>query len=562
MNPYILVIDRTGKVLNLEIVESRNSNNNKFDEDCVYIENDKYHIYIEGVVLNKHILMTENKCNSWENCIIGLYGTYGAYFFKHLKGSYTGFVFDKSRKAVYSFTDQIGSRPLYHATVASLKIVSNSFQFLVEFLKKRSDKISLDERSAYLLLTYGYVFDTATIFNEVRRLAVGDYMLTTINQIKFDTYYRIENTPKSSSEADAIDGIDYYFRKAVQLAFEKDKEYNYEHFVSLSGGLDSRMTSWVAHDLGFTNQVNVTFSQSNYYDETIPKKIASDLKHEWIFKSLDNGNFLYDLDTINLLTGGNVLFSSAAHSYSLYKYINFENFGLLHTGQLGDVIISSFFSSSDYTGKANIGDGAYSKRLIDRLDKNKFNDLKAKYNNEELFMLNLRGCYGANQGLIVAQNFTETYSPFYDIDLISFALSIPPHLRINHRIYKKWILNKYPGAANYIWEKIGTQISNRYRVTYKSRDIYAKNLGRIFLKKLGRQTNPMNTTKHMNPFDYWLKTNSNLDLFLSEYFRENIGLLQSHPNLFRDASLHFTTGNAIEKCQVLTLLSVCKLFLT
>jgi asparagine synthase (glutamine-hydrolysing) len=104
----------------------------------------------------------------------------------------------------------------------------------------------------------------------------------------------------------------------------------------------------------------VTFSQSNYYDETIPKKIASDLKHEWIFKSLDNGNFLYDLDTINLLTGGNVLFSSAAHSYSLYKYINFENFGLLHTGQLGDVIISSFFSSSDYTGKANIGDGAYS----------------------------------------------------------------------------------------------------------------------------------------------------------------------------------------------------------
>jgi asparagine synthase (glutamine-hydrolysing) len=177
--------------------------------------------------------------------------------------------------------------------------------------------------------------------------------------------------------------------------------------------------------------------------------------------------------------------------------------------------------------------------LIDRLDKNKFNDLNAKYNNEELFMLNLRGCYGANQGLIVAQNFTETYSPFYDIDLISFALSIPPHLRINYRIYKKWILNKYPGAASYIWEKIGTQISNKYRVTYKSRDIYAKDLGRIFLKKLRRQTNPMNTTKHMNPFDYWLKTNSNLDLFLSEYFRENIGLLQSHPNLFRDASLLF-----------------------
>jgi asparagine synthase (glutamine-hydrolysing) len=483
MNVYILTIDRAGNNLNLEIIESKNSKNNKFDNDCVYIKNDNYQIYIEGVVLNKRLLMTENKCNSWENCIINLYFRYDGFLFKRLKGSYTGFVFNRSKNEVYSFTDHIGSRPLYHAAEGSSKIVSNSFQYLVEYLKKRSSKISLDERSAYLLLTYGYVFDTATIFNEVRRLAIGDYMLTTINQIKFDTYYRIENTPKLSSETDAIDGIDYYFRKAVQIAFEKDKEYNYEHLVSLSAGLDSRMTSWVAHELGFTSQVNVTFSQSNYYDETIPKKIASDLKHEWIFKSLDNGNFLHDLDTINLLTGGNVLFCGMAHTHSLYKYINFENFGLLHTGQLGDVIISSFFSSSDYTGKANIGDGAYSTMLIDRLDNNIFNNLNAKYYNEELFMLNIRGCYGANQGLIVAQNFTETYSPFYDIDLISFALSIPPHLRINYRIYKKWILNKYPGASSYLWEKIGTQISNKYRVTYKSRDIYAKDIGRIFLKK-------------------------------------------------------------------------------
>lgn len=59
------------------------------------------------------------------------------------------------------------------------------------------------------------------------------------------------------------------------------------------------------------------------------------MKHEWLFKALDNGLWLYNLDNVLEITGGNVLYYGQAHGMSLYKYLNFEDFGILHSGQLG-----------------------------------------------------------------------------------------------------------------------------------------------------------------------------------------------------------------------------------
>jgi asparagine synthase (glutamine-hydrolysing) len=65
--------------------------------------------------------------------------------------------------------------------------------------------------------------------------------------------------------------------------------------------------------------LGITFSQSGYLDETIPKKISSDLKHDLIFKSYDNGSFLEYLEEITQITGGNVIYYSIAHGNSMLK---------------------------------------------------------------------------------------------------------------------------------------------------------------------------------------------------------------------------------------------------
>ncbi len=323
-----------------------------------------------------------------------------------------------------------------------------------ETLNRNKITYHLSTENSLLLLTYGFMLEDRTLCEEIKKIQPGCYIVFENNIITEKRYYVIDNTPNASiSEKDSVELIDYYFRQAVKNQFEKDNEYGYKHLVALSAGLDSRMTSWVADDMGYTNQLNFTFSQTNYWNEIIPKKIAMDLKHEWIFKALDNGLWLYDVDDITYSTGGNVLYYGTAHGNSLIKYLNFNNLGLIHSGQIGDVIIGSGVKREK--DKYEFGDGAYSLKYIKEI-----NFMPQHfYKNKEVALFYYRYFNGTNNGLQNIYNYTETLSPFLDLDLLKNVLSIPIKLRSNHYIYKKWIIAKYPQAANYVWGKIGCKIT-------------------------------------------------------------------------------------------------------
>ena len=65
------------------------------------------------------------------------------------------------------------------------------------------------------------------------------------------------------------------------------------------------------------------------------------------------------------------------------------------------------------------------------------------------------------QGRLIKQETMESYSPFSDLDFLEYCLKIPLELRCHHAIYKKWILTKYPKAADYKWEKIKKKVSDK-----------------------------------------------------------------------------------------------------
>jgi len=523
----------------------------KFQNDKVNFEDNNFYLLLDGIVLNKKQLLEKSIQGNWAEYLIESYQKNGNQFFKHLKGSYYGFLFEKKENKWIVFTDHISSKPMYYAQFNNHIVFSSNYTGLVNHLKKKGEKVTLNEQGAYLLLSYGYVFEDITITNEINRLMVGYCALVQNDKLTFDKFYTLTNTPIEISEEEAIEQIDKGFREAVQLAFEKDKEYGYKHIASLSGGLDSRMTVWVAHALGYTDQLNLTFSQSNYLDETIPKQIAADLKHEWLFKALDNGNFLKNIDETTQITGGNVLYYGLAHGLSLYNYLNFENLGIMHSGQLGDVVISTFYSSLNKDKQFNFGDGAYSKKLLSAIKSLSF---KEDYPNEEIFKMYIRGFYGANQGLYGIMNYTETYSPFYDIDFMESSLSIPLKLRFNHYIYKKWIMTKYPGAANYIWEKDKVRVNYPYWVSIRGRRIPLNQLPQIMASQLGFSSYGSNTKNNMNPLEYWYNTNSELKKFMDGYFNEHIELLNGYPQLRKDCETLFTEGKGNERVQVLSLL--------
>ncbi len=530
----------------------------KFIEDKVFYNSEGYIVVIEGIIVNKAELLGNS--TSWSQRVIELYQLHGDSFYKDFRGSFSGLIYDKKQEKWIIFSDQIGSKHIYYSKMSGERyIFASNISEVYRVLDLNNVTNSLDTNAAYMLLSYGYMLGDRTLSTTIKRVEPGSYLKIQRDQLSKHEYFRFTNIPDSRlTEDDIIEQADFLFQQAIRRQFEKDLEYGYKHFVSLSGGLDSRMTSYVGNKLGYKNQLNFTFSQTNYLDETIPKKIAEDLRHEWIFKSLDNGLFLLDVDYITSITGGNVLYYSLAHIMSLYKYTDFTLLGIVHSGQLGDVILGTYSTNPYHINDFDPGSGAFSNKYLDQIE---FSDLNMSYENEEMFKMYSRGFNGINSSALATHQFTETLSPFCDVDFMDFVLKIPLKLRFNHYIYIKLIRKKYPKLAGYIWERTKRRPTKvPHKISFKGKYITLQDLPVKLLEKVKLRKSPMLTKKHMNPFGYWYKTNEELRLYFDQYLKDSIDVLDSNPALKQDCYRLYSNGNAREKIQVISLLSAVDRF--
>lgn len=547
---------------------------NKFLLDKVFVDRQDFLIVTEGVILNRVELEQKYNATSLEECIVVMYRALGEAFFSVFRGSFSGVLYDKANEKWIIYTDHIGDKQVFYSELNEVILFGSEMGFMAETLKKNNQSVSINKTGAYLALTHGFVIEDHTLVSEIKKLTAGHYLRYDQQSLKEIQYHRFSNKPKTGMTIEeAIEGIDTYFRNAVRLQFEKDKECGYKHLTSLSGGLDSRMTVWVAHQMGYTEQLNTTFSQSNYLDFNIAQQIATDLHHDFLFKPLDHGDFITKIDEITALTYGSTCFFGLAHGKSLYDLLNFEPFGIVHTGMIGDAIIGTFFKKNEYNATYKIGQGAYSQDLIERLSDYKF---KYEYENEEIFCLYTRAFTGANQGMLVFQEHTESVSPFCDVDFIEFCYSIPLNLRFNHKIYFDWILQRYPGAADYIWEKKRTKIhaiTNKepkymHLFGYKVPSVVDEHfliwlkgsvLRRLGLRKKGEKpkTEYIPNSFSMNPIDYWYNNNEDLRLFLNNYWIKYENLIDNK-DLYGDMNHLFNDCVVLDKLQALSVLSTVK----
>lgn len=522
----------------------------KFEQDKVFHEDDGYIILTEGVILNSSFLIEKYKSNSLTEAIKKMYNLNGETFFDEFRGSFSGLLYDKRKDKWIIYTNHFGDKTIFYLLLEDRVVFASEMRWLIDYMKNNNITPIPDKAGAYFLLTYGYMLEDYTLVKQIKRLIAGTYMVIEGGDPKIKRYFEVDNTPNNSqSEEEIIENMDSLFKKAVKLEFEKDREYGYKHIASLSGGLDSRMTVWVAHELGYVVQTNLTFSQTDYLDEKIAKLIASDLKHEWIFYALDNGLYLKNVYEMFEINWGIVLYSGAAHVNAAINKINFEKYGLYHTGQLGDVVIGTFYNSQNPKTPYYPGAGAYSVKLI-RENEEKL--LKYKYKNEEIFKFCGRGFNGVLSGNLPVQRFTEVSSPFMDVDFFKYCLKVPLKYRYNHEIYIKWITKKHPEAAKYIWEKWQAKITDpTIKILGRKRPI------RYLLKKVFIEVfrkNSSNTKWNMNPFDYWYMNNPELRRFIDSFFEENIAVVNDK-EIAQMCKLLFTNGNTSEKTQVLTLLA-------
>ena len=569
-----LVINRTvgdGYTVERRVVD-------KFMNDRLFIDNESFVIIVEGVVLNNHQLIDKYSANSWEDCVQEMYLLNGDTFFNEFRGSFSGALYDKEKDKWLVYTDHIGDKQVFYTQTEKGFVFGSEIGFLVETRKLNLLPVTIDETGCYMSLTHGFCIDDKTLVQEVHKLIAGHYYELTKSGLKIRKYHQFDNKPDGQmSEKDAIEGIDRLFRTAIKLQFEKDREYGYRHLACLSGGLDSRMTVWVAHQMGYTDQLNITYSQSGYLDFSIAQQIAIDLHHDWLFKPLDGGDCIDMIDKITPITYGSTNYFNLAHGKSMEDLINYEPFGIIHTGQIGDSIIGSFFKENKYNPVFKIGQAAYSMELIERLSDYQ---IQEDYKNEEIFCLYTRAFTGANQGLLSFQENSESCSPFIDVDFMEFCYKIPLNLRFSHKIYFDWILQRYPEASEYVWEHTGKKIKPFENKELKYVLLMGKKIPAIsnpeflrwlkgsILRKLGLRkkgqkprTTVLASKNNMNPVDYWYNTNPYLKEFIDNYWEKNKHIIpegqikEDMTHLYKDCVLY-------DKLQCLSVLSAMKLILS
>jgi len=531
---------------------------NKFMKDKPLFSHDELLVLIEGVILNSATLMKKYKQNTFEKCVEDMYRRNGETFFSEFRGSFCGIVYDKKADVKLIFTDHIGSKQVFYSVISDEYIFSSDLLFMAEYIKAFKVPRKLDTKAAYYLLTLGYMFEDATLFEEVKRLLPGHYLKLQNNICEINRYYKLPfNYSCKLTESEIIDELENRFTAAVKHSFEKDLEYGYKHLVNLSGGLDSRMTTFVANKIGYGQSiVNNTISQTDQWDEKVPKKIASDLNHQWLFSALDNGSYLMRLDDAMKLTCGMSLLSGCSHIADFYDKLNMNEFGLVHTGQLGDAIVGSILKSVPKTTQ---------KYLLQPIAESLFYPINEKvdirprldYDNEEDFRFFTRAFLGANQGLLAAQRYTETISPFYDIEFMEFCFSIPLEFRLGHKLYIKWINTKHKDAMGYKWAKHGAKPNAKMISAFGYTAPLVKVPHLLFEKAFMHK---VISAKGMNPFDYWYINNESLRAAFDRYFSENYSCILPYPELADDCKKMYELGNTAEKTQVLTLLGMYRTY--
>lgn len=517
-----------------------------FLDEKLFIENSDFILITDGVILNLAQLHKQYKTKEIHELIVLLYKECDD-FFKYFEGAFVGIFFDKKAEKWFFFNNHTGRKKLFYYHDKQRTIVSTDLYTLSRAMDELSISKSLNIEASYLLLTSGFMHEDKTLISEVRQIRAGESGKLHKNYFSTDFYFHLNDIETTNeSKKDIIHQIDYHFKEALRLEFEKDLEHGYSHLSTISAGLDSRMTSLVAYKLGYTDQHFFNFSHKGFVDDVVSKQIADSYNLPITQVSL-LAESLLTIDDVVSVNDGLILYTGASHV--LYGVSRLKSkAGIIHTGILGGDGTINANISDKIKNEAKISDGVYSTGLIDKA-KDYLNKSIRNYKDGETYILYNHGFMGINNGHLFFDLIGETLSPFLNSKFLSYTYSIPREYKINRYIYIEWIKTLHPDLARFTWEGIGGRPTNNdfLRFFYRYKRAVIK---RLPVKSMWKH--------HMVPEQLWYDTDKKVKEYLDGYFRNHIDLI-TKKELQKDVIGLYQKGGIAEKAQVLTLLAAIKL---
>ena len=473
---------------------------------------------------------------------------------RRLRGTFYGAHLDRERGEWRVFVDQIGSKGLFYYADARRAIVSSSIATVAHRMRARGLAAPVDRHGAYALLTYGWCVDDLTLIEGIRPLRAGRLLAIAParRRVRERVYYRLPAVGTfPGTFREATDELEVRFARAIRRAFTRDRVAGLTPVVTLSGGLDSRMTAFAALGAGFGDQLNLTFAGAGSPDERTARRIAADYGLEWLYKSLDGGGYLRALERLTPMLEGRVAIHGAAHLHALLRRLAWGGLGMLHTGQNGDVVVGWRVTRRSAPGFAGVGaaDATLLHRLADHRP-----DVTYASAQEHLFAN--RFFRGNGSSMAAAQRLTETYAPFTDVDVLDHCLSLPRGFRVRHRLYRAWIARHHPAADAYPWAETGARPS-AWGLRWGEHRYPPTQLGGRLADALPVVGPWRASRRKMVALDRYYATNEGLRGYLDGYLARHLDLL-ADPTLRADAAALYRGGSTANRLQVVSLLAAVK----
>jgi asparagine synthase (glutamine-hydrolysing) len=303
-----------------------------------------------------------------------------------------------------------------------------------------------------------------------------------------------------------------------------------------------------AYNLGFKDITCLNFSQPGYDDEITARKIADKLNLKLIFYSLEEGRYFLELDKNLAYNYGQVTLHGAGHLYAAINSLDFSNYGILHSGQLGDALLGTLLSAPIHT-QPELKSGYYSDVLFDTYI-DSISSIKDNYANQEMFLLYCKCFNAVMNGEHACAEISYSVSPFMEPEFAQFVLNIDTRLRYKYHCYKEWVRKENRLGASFPWERYGSDL------LVPDWMMYLRKKARGATHRIIKQVLHLPLRKHMNPFDYWWKTNPELE----KHFQNTPAELDKiqhliSPELYKDTANLFQSRTVTDKILAYTLIT-------
>tara|TARA_B100000315_G_scaffold50893_1_gene45440 strand:- start:1923 stop:3875 length:1953 start_codon:yes stop_codon:yes gene_type:complete len=186
--------------------------------------------------------------------IVHAYEEYGINCLNYFNGMFAFAIWDSNQKKIFMAVDRLGIKPLYYIKIGNKFLFASEIKSLLQYkeIKKKINKKSLID-----YLTFRYTPSEQTIFEGIKKLKPGHYLVYNKGKVDVKKYWDV-NINKVVNKP-----VDYY----EELVLENLKQSVKRRLISdvplgahLSGGLDSSIIVALMKTLG--NSKIKTFSVS------------------------------------------------------------------------------------------------------------------------------------------------------------------------------------------------------------------------------------------------------------------------------------------------------------